>query len=380
MTVKKNIENLRHILYRQKVKLLYNSFIGKSLRESIWKTASAKDGVSIAYMEKHRIFDNHSLNHIHDFRIATKFQHENNSWSFQSDAIYLLDGDITVEPENSLAYLPGNKFFLPTRSNAHEYLVPNAVKDFIHRILRRKYTYYDKLIHLDGFVGKNLYHFFDESVNALLLLLKAGNVDLAIPLLINEKVYRAPYVQYVLSLPEFKDMPVVIQRKGEWLKVKHLYKATPSYALWPDCYELMARHVVKKPHRRIFLNRKASFQRRLSNNETIEAIARRNNFEIVYAEDLTYAQQVQMFAETEYFVGLHGAGFTNLIYSDLSRIHVLEIFSESLVHPHYYWYLELLKVNYYDAVMGTPLDVNWNYQLDEALFSNQLDLMFAQDS
>ena len=380
MSVKKKIEDLRHILYRLKAKLLYNSSIGKSLRESVWKVAGAEDGVSIPYMEKHRIFDNHGMNYIHDSRIAARFQHENNSWSIQSDVIYVLDGDITIEPENSLAYLPGNRFFLPTRSNAHEYLVPNAAKDFIHRTLGRKYTYYDTLIHFDGFIGKNLYHFFDESVNALLLFLKAGNIDSTIPLLINEKVYRAPYVQYVLALPEFKDKRVVIQYPGEWIKVKHLYKATPSYALWPDCYELMARYVVKKPHRRIFLNRKASFQRRLSNNSAIEAIVKRYNFEIVYAEDMTYTQQVQMFAETEYFVGLHGAGFTNLIYSDLARVHVLEIFSESLVHPHYYWYLELLKVNYYDAVMGSPLDVNWNYQLDEAQFGKQLDLMFAQDS
>lgn len=380
MSIKKNIEDLRHVLYRLKVKLLYNSSIGKSLRESVWKIAGADDGVSTPHYERKRIFDNHGMNHIQDPRVIAKFQRENTAWSEQRDAIYQLDGDITIEPENSLAYLSGNRFFLPTRSNSHEYLVPNAAKDFIHRALRRDYTHYDALIHLDGFVGKNLYHFFDEAVNALLLLLKDGTTDLTIPLLINEKVYRAPYVQHVLALPDFKDLPVIIQRAGEWIKVKHLYKAMPSYALWPDCYQLMARHVIKKPHRRIFLNRKASFQRRLSNNEAIEAIVRAHNFEIVYAEDLTYAQQIQLFAETEYFVGLHGAGFTNLIYSDLAQVHILEIFSESLVHPHYYWYLELLKVKYYDAMMGSPLDVNWNYRLDEAQFSRQLDLMFSPAS
>jgi len=380
MNVKKKFDDLRHILYRQKVKWLYNSSVGKSLRQSIWKVAGAEDGVSTPLMERSRIFDHHGMNHIHDARIVALFHHENTTWSMQRDAIYLLDGDITIEPENSLAYLSGNRFFLPTRSNAHDYLVPNAVKDFVHRTLRNKYTHYDSLIHLDGFVGKNLYHFFDESVNALLLLFKDGTTDFTIPLLINQKVYHAPYVQYVLALPEFKDLRVVVQQPGEWIKVNHLYKATPSYALWPDCYELMARHVIKKPHRRIFLNRKPSFQRRLSNNEAIEAIVKRHNFEIVYAEDLTYIQQVQMFAETEYFVGLHGAGFTNLIYSDLTRVHVLEIFSESLVHPHYYWYLELLKINYYDAVMGSPLDVNWNYGLNEAQFSKQMELMFAHEA
>ncbi|WP_426060756.1 glycosyltransferase family 61 protein [Hymenobacter sp. B1770] len=380
MNIKTSIEELRHISYRFKVRLIYNSAFGKALRKTTWKIAGPDDGVVVTYSDKHHVFDKHTTNHIQDARIIEKFAWEVNRWSLQSDVIFKLEGEITVEPKNSLAYLSNNRFFKPTRSNAHEYLVPEISKDLLHRAFSRKYTHYDALIHLDGFIGKNLYHFFDESVNALLLFQKVDNTDLRIPLLINEKVYTHSYVKYLLALPEFKDLQIVVQRADEWIKVKKLYKATPSYSLWADCYVTMARHVVKNPHRRIFLNRKPQFQRRLTNNAAIEAIVKQYGFEVIYAEDLTYAEQVAMFAETEYFIGLHGAGFTNLIFSDLSRVHVLEIFSESLVHPHYYWYLELLKVNYYDAIMGSVLDVNWNYSLDEAIFSEQMRLMMQENN
>jgi hypothetical protein len=57
----------------------------------MWEVAGAEDGVPMPYMEKHRIFDNLGMNHIHDSRIAAIFQHENIFWNAQRDVICLLD-------------------------------------------------------------------------------------------------------------------------------------------------------------------------------------------------------------------------------------------------------------------------------------------------
>jgi hypothetical protein len=376
--MREKLQELRHIAYRLKAKLLHESAFGRAIRGISWKAATEADGLETVYFHQVDVFRAHTMNHIRDEQAIRILTMEVQAWSSQRDAIYLAQGDVTIEPENSLAFLPQRKFIVPTRSNAHEYLRPPLLKALLHRAFGKAYTHYEALVHFDGFVGRNLFHFFDESLNAYLLLRDKGNIDGDIPFLINERVYKLPYVQYVIGLPELKGIRWAVQKEGEWIRTNRLYKAMPSYRYWESCYALMGKYVRKEPHRKIFLNRKRYFQRRLTNNEAIETILKAHGFETVYAEDLSYAEQVQLFAETRYFVGLHGAGLTNLIFSDLGVVHVLEIFSESLMNPHFYWFLELLKVNYYDAIVGSAFDVNWNYSIDETRFGKQLQTMMQQ--
>ncbi|MBD2766416.1 glycosyltransferase family 61 protein [Hymenobacter sp. BT664] len=381
MNFKEKLQNIRHILYRFKSSILHNSGVGKALRQALWKVADESDGLKMIVDIPQTGFLYHTLNHIADEKIRAMFTWENKTYCKQYDRVFEVRAPIIIEPSHSLAFTAINRrFVVQTRSKAHEYLVPSIFKYTLHRLIKNSYTYYPVLIHFDGFIGRNIYHFVDESINPLLYLLRTNLLGLNIPLLINENVHRLPYVQYILSLPEFSNLVWVVQKPGEWIKTDCLYKCITEFDGWKDAYNFFSKHTNKNPHRRVFLNRKPRFQRRLINNEAIEAIVREQGFEVIYAEDLTYAQQVALFAEVKYFVSMHGGGVTNLIHSDLSQIGVIEIFAEGLVHPHYYWLLEALQVHYYDAVMGSELDVNWNYSVDEGVFKDRLTAMLQEDN
>jgi capsular polysaccharide biosynthesis protein len=145
--------------------------------------------------------------------------------------------------------------------------------------------------------------------------------------------------------------------------------------IFPETYRLFAAE--KKPYRKIFLNRKSFFQRNIKNIKRIEEILQGKGFEMIYAEDLSYEKQVELFREVKYFVGIHGAGLTNLLHSKIDELYVLEIFSESLVHASFYRFLEMLHIKYYDAIVGSAFDINWNFTIDENKFRERVELMLS---
>jgi hypothetical protein len=376
MDIKESFQNARHILYRLKVKVLYNSSYGKRMRSYLWQVAGEEDGFRLLSDIPRKGFAEHTLNNIKDEYIRERFTWETTTYCKQSDRLYEVTAPVIIEPANSLAFTAARRrFVLPTRSKAHYHLTPNLLEYKLHNLTGGKYTYYPALIHLDGFVGRNIYHFFDEAINPLLHILKNKSVDLSIPLLINEQVYKMKYVQYVLNLPAFSGLKIIVQKKGEWIKTDHLYKCVTGYDAWDDVYELFSKLTPKNPSRRVFLNRKPEYQRRLLNNEAIESIVKKYGFEVVYAEDMTYAEQVKLFADIKYFVSMHGGGVTNVIHSDLSQLGVIELFPKGLLNPHYYLFLEALSVKYYDAILGSELDTNWNYSVDEKTFEERLVAM-----
>ncbi len=371
-----SIQDIKHILYRAKIRLLHQSAVGKAVMLLFrWKTAGEKDGITTVHYNLRDVFKDHTMNHLADSELCKRFQGENDRWSKHEDAIYLVDTPAYIEPDMSLVVLDAGRYVAQSKSRAHIHLQPSRIAFLKFIWFSRKYTSLDTIIHFDGYAGKNLYHFFDDALNPLLMIMRSGLVDKNTPVLIHESIYAIPYVQYVLAMPEFKNINWVVQKKNEWIKANKIYKGMSSKAWWNDLYQLMAGQVKKHPHRKVFLNRKPQFQRRLLNNDVIEQYLVEKGFEVVYAEDLTYAQQVALFTEVKYFIAAHGAGITNLLYSDLSQVHVMELFSESLLNPHFYWFLEGAKVKYYDAVVGSRLDMNWNYNIDETLFKERVVAM-----
>lgn len=371
-------QNFKHILYRVKTKALHQSRIGKFLKSLTgWRTAEAKDHVDLLFSLTRDVFGRYTMNHLSDNFLREHFTDENRRWQKHNDDIYIIDAPVYIEPVHSLVILETGKFVAVSKSKAHTHLQPSRVKYLSHKFFNGEYTQYDTLIHFDGYASKNLYHFFDDAFNPLLLLIQQKIVNKNIPILIHENVYSLKYVQYVLSLPEFASLNWVVQKKGEWIKANKVYKAVSSKEWWNDLYQMMERHVEKRPCRKVFLNRKPKFQRRLLNNDAIEQYLVEKGFEVIYAEDLTYAEQVKLFSEVKYFIASHGAGMTNLLYSKLSEVYVLELFSESLANPHFYWFLEGAKVKYYDAVLGSKLDINWNYLIDEKLFKERVEAMLS---
>ncbi|UOR03942.1 glycosyltransferase family 61 protein [Hymenobacter aerilatus] len=66
--------------------------------------------------------------------------------------------------------------------------------------------------------------------------------------------------------------------------------------------------------RRVYASRSRQKTRRLLNEEELLPLLLANGFEVVYFEEYTLEQQIQLMQATSIFVGLHGANMTNLLF------------------------------------------------------------------
>ena len=87
--------------------------------------------------------------------------------------------------------------------------------------------------------------------------------------------------------------------------------------------------------RRLFISRARSSHRRAVNEEQAIDVARDHGFEAVNLEDVTFPEQVRLFATAEAVVGLHGAGFTNVIFAPTGCV-VVEIMPTSHWQPDFF--------------------------------------------
>jgi capsular polysaccharide biosynthesis protein len=78
---------------------------------------------------------------------------------------------------------------------------------------------------------------------------------------------------------------------------------------------------------RIYISRRNATRRRVRNEGEVVELLRGYGFESYALEELSVAKQVELFANAELVVAPHGAGLTNVLYSD--DVTIVELFGES---------------------------------------------------
>jgi hypothetical protein len=68
------------------------------------------------------------------------------------------------------------------------------------------------------------------------------------------------------------------------------------------------------PGERIFISRKRADKRRIANEEELQPILEKFDFQIICAEDLSFEEQVKICSRAGYLVSNHGAGLTNALF------------------------------------------------------------------
>lgn len=66
--------------------------------------------------------------------------------------------------------------------------------------------------------------------------------------------------------------------------------------------------------KKVYTSRSKAPKRKVTNELEVEMLLIKRGFEIVHAENLSFKQQVQLMAETQFLVSLHGAALTNMIF------------------------------------------------------------------
>lgn len=68
------------------------------------------------------------------------------------------------------------------------------------------------------------------------------------------------------------------------------------------------------PDERIYISRGHADKRRIANEEELKPILTNFGFQTIYAEDLSFEQQVKICSRARYIVSNHGAGLTNALF------------------------------------------------------------------
>ncbi len=98
--------------------------------------------------------------------------------------------------------------------------------------------------------------------------------------------------------------------------------------------------------KRIYISRKDSPQRRVTNEEALVAELAKHGFVELKISEYTFPEQVRLFSEAEAIVGAHGAGFTGLLYAN-PNAWVVEFFNPLWLTSMYYQLARAAGQRYY---------------------------------
>lgn len=143
---------------------------------------------------------------------------------------------------------------------------------------------------------------------------------------------KIPYVTEMLRFfPELKISYIPLSNRV--VEVQDLSVLTPvahSGNYHPEAIKLLRdrlREMVGDPNRRdrlIYVSRRFAARRRILNENQVERRLNKRGFETVHLERLPMKQQGKLFSEARCIVGLHGAGLSNMLFSQAAT-EVVEI-------------------------------------------------------
>jgi len=125
-----------------------------------------------------------------------------------------------------------------------------------------------------------------------------------------------------------------------WLRDRMTANADPPSTSWS---------------RRIYISRREAANRQVLNEPALESELERLGFETYALEELSVDEQVALFSQADAILGLHGAGFTNLIFATDAT--VIELFG-STVHSTVYHHLASGLGFRYGAIQCPSMDRN----------------------
>jgi hypothetical protein len=201
----------------------------------------------------------------------------------------------------------------------------------------------------DFWSAGNYYHWLVDTLPRLLIIqpeLKQDNYSLLLPADCREFIKR--------TIAYYDINQITFIKRNEFLEIKHLvvpyYLVGSGHIHPPRIYEVKQffTQVIKGigSSTKIYVSRGRQKSRKVVNEELIIKIVKQFGFEVVYFEDYTFEQQVEIGKGAKYMVSSHGANLTNMMFmTEGSR--VLELIKSN--GPNFcYWALaNAAKVDYY---------------------------------
>lgn len=106
---------------------------------------------------------------------------------------------------------------------------------------------------------------------------------------------------------------------------------------------------------RIYISRRAAQKRRIVNEDELTPVLNKFGFQTVYAEELSFQDQVRVLSRARYLVSNHGAGLTNMLFmKDGGRVLELRHVSDYVNNCYFVLASALKFAYYYQLCMPRP--------------------------
>ncbi|WP_299824500.1 glycosyltransferase 61 family protein [uncultured Pontibacter sp.] len=229
---------------------------------------------------------------------------------------------------------------------------------------------YTSVLHLP-WAENNNYHWFFDCLPRLYFLLSTVQESIKIIMRPDLPPYQLQTLQFILA--DYPQAEIVFIGKHEKWQLQEFilpsFVANPQSGYLPQPVGQWLREKIWRgyhikstvPKKRIYISRSNARTRRVVNEQELVPILASYGFEVVRPEEMTYQQQVQLFFDAEAVIAPHGAGLTNLLFSEQCK--VLELHPANLIKTHYFLLCKGLGFEY-SAVVGTVGDRLENYAVE----------------
>jgi capsular polysaccharide biosynthesis protein len=148
----------------------------------------------------------------------------------------------------------------------------------------------------------------------------------SLKLLIHERLL--PFHAFYLGLFDFRE--IVLIKDDELVQAESVVfpsHVTPELVPHGQVIAEMSAYVFRKlnisaaqPLRNVFISREKARYRHAINEPEVWAVFRNYGFEKVWMEELLVEDQVRLLAQTRKLSGIHGAGFSNMLYMQRGEV------------------------------------------------------------
>jgi capsular polysaccharide biosynthesis protein len=116
------------------------------------------------------------------------------------------------------------------------------------------------------------------------------------------------------------------------------------------CFLGMDQVADKASESRIYISRSHATKRRVTNEDELIDFLVQRGFKILHLEDMSFREQIHVFANADVVVAPHGAGLTNLVWCNVGT-RVLEFFSPNYVNV-CFWCIAAARSMRYHYMIG----------------------------
>jgi hypothetical protein len=125
----------------------------------------------------------------------------------------------------------------------------------------------------------------------------------------------------------------------------------------------------------VYYSRAKSGRRKVENEEAVTEMLESLGFERYFGEELTFSEQVSLFASADVVVAPHGAGLSNIVWS--TDVSIVEMFNDFVTDP---FYLIADSLGHeYTAIQGSSVDPTARHS-DFHVDTDQLQNVIRQQS